>query len=57
MNLFKTLKCILVLVKCSKYLYIMKKTLFIATLLLGGVFALGLFTDKKSLICHLGIKK
>ena len=32
MNLIKTLKCLCCLVKCSKYIYYIKKALCIATL-------------------------
>ena len=46
MDLFRTLKCIICLVKCSKYLYYIKKTLCIVSIILTA-FAL-IFGAKNS---------
>lgn len=37
MNLFKSIKCIICLVKCSKYLYFLKKALCCATLVFTAI--------------------
>lgn len=39
MNLIKTIKCLCCLIKCSKYIYYIKKALCVATLVIA-VFAI-----------------
>ncbi|MCM1365332.1 MAG: hypothetical protein NC215_10175 [Ruminococcus sp.] len=50
MNIFKSLHCIICLIKCSKYLYYIKKLLCCVTLAVSAVTVIGCFlgNDKKS---------
>lgn len=57
MNLLKTIKCICVLVKCSKYLYYAKKLLCITVIILTGAFAFGFCIDSKSIMKSLKGKR
>jgi len=47
MNIFKSLKCIYLMIKCSKYLYFIKKALCAVILVFSAVTVLGLFCDEK----------
>ncbi|MBQ8503440.1 MAG: hypothetical protein IJ491_04080 [Clostridia bacterium] len=42
MNFLKEIKCIMCLVKCSKYLYFAKKALCFVTILISAAMLLGL---------------
>lgn len=46
MSLFKCVHCIICLVKCSKYLYFIKKALCFATLAFTAITALSCFMGK-----------
>lgn len=47
MNLLKEIKCIMCLIKCSKYLYFAKKVLCFVTILISASMLLGLaYGDK-----------
>ncbi len=55
MDLFKTIKCILCLVKCSKYLYYIKKAVCFAGVGLAFVTAVCLFKNNQSLLRKLKV--
>ncbi len=50
MDLFRTLKCVICLVKCSKYLYYVKKALCFASI---GLIAVALICAGKNSKCIL----
>lgn len=50
MDLFKTVKCIFCLMKCSKYLYYIKKAVCFASIGLAAVTAICLLKDKKTML-------
>ena len=57
MNTLKTIKCICILVKCSKYLYFIKKAICLAALFISGAFILALAAKSKEIIPSLKVKK
>lgn len=46
MDLIKNIKCIICLVKCSKYLYFAKKLICFMTIVIGAVMLLSFAGDK-----------
>ena len=56
MDLFRTLKCILCLVKCSKYLYYIKKFICFMSIALVGVSVLSALKNNKSILRKLRVK-
>ncbi len=54
MDLFRTVKCIFCLVKCSKYLYYIKKAVCFVSVGLIGVSALCALKNNKTLLGKLG---
>lgn len=56
MNVLKLIKCLLCLVKCSKYLYFIKKIICICAVILTGVFLLGMIPFDKKLLKKIGRK-
>ncbi len=55
MDLFKTVKCIFCLVKCSKYLYYIKKAVCFVSVGLIAVAALCTLKNNKTLLGKLGM--
>ena len=53
MNILKELRCIMYLVKCSKYLYFAKKALCFVTILISAVILLTLAQDGKATVGRL----
>lgn len=45
MNIIRFAKCICCLIKCSKYLYFIKKIICVSVAVLTGAFIIGLFFD------------
>lgn len=56
MDIFRTLKCILCLVKCSKYLYYIKKVLCFVSLGLVAVVLICTAKNSKCILRKLGVK-
>lgn len=51
MNFMKEIKCIMCLIKCSKYLYYAKKVLCFVTILISAAMLLGIATgDTKKML-------
>ncbi len=55
MDLFKTVKCIFCLMKCSKYLYYIKKAVCFAGVSLAFVAAICLLKDNKAVLRKLWV--
>ncbi len=49
MDAIKSLKCIICLVKCSKYLYFAKKLICIMTMLISAVMLIGIIRQGKGI--------
>lgn len=56
MNLVKLIKCLFCLVKCSKYLYFIKKVICISAIVLTGVFLIGAVPQYKEIMKKLKVK-
>lgn len=56
MNTLKTLNCIFCLVRCSKYLYFLKKIICVAAVVLTVVLALTAFSQRAELMKGFGVK-
>lgn len=50
MDIIKSVKCIICLAKCSKYLYFAKKMLCIVTVLVSASMLLGLLCGRKGAV-------
>ncbi len=50
MDLIKNLKCIIYLVKCSKYLYFAKKLICFMTIMVSAAMLLSLACDKEETV-------
>ena len=50
MNMVSALKCLFCLIKCSKYLYFIKKTVCIAALIITAIAGISLLSGEKSII-------
>ncbi len=57
MNILKTVKCICILIKCSKYLYFIKKAICLSALFISGVFILALAGKSKEIMSSLKVMK
>ncbi len=57
MNIIKTVKCICILIKCSKYLYFIKKAVCLSALFISGVFIFALAAKSKEIMPALRVKK
>lgn len=53
MNILKELRCIMYLVKCSKYLYFAKKAICFVTILISAVVLVTLAQDSKATVGRL----
>lgn len=53
MNIFKELRCIMYLVKCSKYLYYAKKAICFVTILISASVLVALAQDSKATVGRL----